>query len=317
MIKKNKTAFIFPGQGSQFVGMGKDLCEKYEIARDIFEKANKILGRNISKICFEGPEETLKATENTQSAIVSMSLCVYEVLKQKTNILPDFVAGHSLGEYCALYASNVLSFEDTLKLIEKRSFLMGQAASLTKGKMAAILGLESEKIVEILQLVKSGYVAVANYNTKEQTVITGENSAIDEACELLKSNGAKRAIVLNVSGAFHSKLMEQASIEFEKYIENVSFNNPKISIVTNVDGEIETSAEKIKEKMPKQISNSVYWVQSVEKMISQGVDTFVEVGPGKVLSAMIKKINSDVRIYNASDVSSLENVVKELEMIGV
>lgn len=306
-----KVAFIFPGQGAQSVGMGKDLYDNYEKAKEIFDKADEVLGRSISKICFEGPEEELKQTINTQPAILTTSLAALEVLKSNLNIEPAFVAGHSLGEYGALCEAGVISLEDTFKLIAKRAELMGQSKG---GSMAAVLGLDDVSVVECLKEASAvGYVAVANYNCPGQVVITGDENAIKAAEELLLASGAKRVITLAVSGAFHSEKMKGASEEFAKYLENFSLSDAKIPVVTNVDAKETVNAGDFKSKMPKQIYSSVFWTQSIQKMIENGVDTFIEIGPGKVLAGLNKKISSEVKTYNVYDEASLDACLQELK----
>ncbi len=318
-----KLAFIFPGQGSQSVGMGKDLYDNFEEAKAIFDKADDVLCRSISKICFEGPEEDLKQTTNTQPAILTTSIAALKAFEAQSGLKPDFVAGHSLGEYGALFTAGVLSLEDTFKLIEKRASLMGQTKG---GAMAAVLGLDDEVVKNTLAEVKdaiyvavcdtleeciqrekqSDYVAVANYNCPGQVVITGTEKGISKATKLLLAAGVKRVLPLAVSGAFHSELMKGASEEFAKYLADFSLNDAQVPVLTNVDANITTSAADFRLKMPQQIYSSVYWTQSVQKMIEQGVDTFVEIGPGKVLAGLVKKINADVKVYNIYDKTSLE-----------
>lgn len=307
-----KIAFIFPGQGSQSVGMGKDLYENFESAKNIFDEADKILGKSISTICFEGPDEDLKQTVNTQPAILTTSIAALETLKSKLSIKPEFVAGHSLGEYGALYQAGVLTLKNTLQLIQKRADAMSSAKG---GAMAAVLGLDDEKIVACLEEASSvGYVAVANYNCPGQVVITGESDALAKASELLSAAGAKRVMPLAVSGAFHSELMKGASQEFAKSLENVELNDASIKVITNVDAEITTKAEDFKSKMPQQIYSSVYWTQTIQKMVENGVDTFIEIGPGKVLAGLNKKINAEVKTYNVFDKASLEACVEAINL---
>lgn len=310
-----KVAFIFPGQGSQSVGMGKDLYDNFEAAKNIFDKADEILGKSISKICFEGPEEDLKQTVNTQPAILTTSIAALEALKTELKIQPEFVAGHSLGEYGALYEAGVLTLENTLKLIQKRADLMGQTKG---GAMAAVLGLDEEKLLACLtETSKEGYVSVANYNCPGQIVITGTEEGIKKASELLSAAGAKRVMPLAVSGAFHSELMKGASQEFAKFLDNFDLNNSNIPVITNVDAEITKLSADFKLKMPQQIYSSVYWTQSVQKMIQNGVDTFIEIGPGKVLAGLIKKINPEIKTYNVYDKASLEACISELNLQSV
>lgn len=300
-----KIAFVFPGQGSQSVGMGLDIYENFESAKDIYKKANEVLERSISKLCFEGPEEDLKQTQNTQPAILTTSIAILKAFEEVTKIKPDFVAGHSLGEYAALYEAEVLSLEDTFRLIQKRADAMSKVKG---GTMAAVLALSDDKVKEVLSNVKTGYVGVANYNCTGQVVITGEENAVKEASELLLEAGAKRVLPLAVSGAFHSQMMRGASEEFEKGMDGIKISDAKIPVLTNVDAEITTKADDFKIKMPKQIYSSVYWTQSIQKMIENGVDTFVELGNGKILAGLIKKINPDVKIYNIYNTETLNDV---------
>lgn len=309
-----KTALIFPGQGSQSIGMGKDLFENSQVSKNIFETADKVLNKNISKICFEGPEEDLKQTINTQPAILTTSIAALEALKENSNIKIDCVAGHSLGEYVAMYAAGALDLESVLQIIAKRAELMDSAASKTKGTMAAVLGLSQEKIEECLKsIVSAGIVSVANFNSPDQTVITGEIDAVNKAMEELKAAGAKRVIPLTVSGAFHSALMKDASVEFNSFVNQFEVNDAKIPVITNTDAKFTTNSEEFKEKMPTQIYSSVHWTQTIQNMIKNGVDTFIEVGPGKVLAGLNKKIDPNITTYNVYDTASLNATIEALK----
>ena len=312
-----KIAFLFPGQGSQSVGMGKDLYDNFENAKNVFDTADKVLSKNISTMCFEGPEDSLKQTINTQPSIVTMSIAAMEALKSELDITPSYTAGHSLGEYCAMYTSGVMSLENTLKAIQKRADLM----SATKGgSMAAVLNASEEQLKAGLEEgSKVGYVDVANYNSPAQVVITGAEDAVKAASDYMVANGVRRVVPLAVSGAFHSKFMENAGKEFAEFVSNLDLNNASIPVITNVDAEITTNSEDFRVKMPKQIYSSVHWTQTIEKMIAEGVDTFIEIGPGKVLAGLNRKISSDITTYNIFDKASLDATVSALkeELAGV
>jgi len=305
-----KIAFIFPGQGSQIVGMGKDLYDEYTVARDIFDKSNTILGVDIKNICFGGPEEILKQTINTQPAIVTTSVAILEVLKSLCDIKPSYLAGHSLGEYSAMYAGGVLTLEDTLLLIQKRACLMSNVAT---GMMAAVINASNEDIKDVLEEVsKTKYIDIANYNSPSQVVLTGDKDAIEEAGELFKNKGVKRYIQLAVSGAFHSKYMKDAGILFEEYLKDFTISDAEIPVITNVDAKITVNSEDFKQKMPRQICSSVYWTQTIQNMISHGVDTFVEIGPGRVLAGLNKKISDNIVTYNISNKETLDEFIKNI-----
>ena len=306
-----KIAFLFPGQGSQAVGMGKDLYESFDAAKNVFDTADKTLNKSITTLCFEGPDEDLKQTVNTQPSIVTMSIAALESLKSQLDINADYVAGHSLGEYCAMYAAGVMSLETTLKAIQKRADLMGQTKG---GAMAAVLNASEEALSESLKEASEvGYVDVANYNSPAQVVITGDEKAVAKAGELLLAKGARRVVPLAVSGAFHSKFMENAGQEFEKFVADLELNNAEIPVVTNVDAQPTTSAADFRIKMPKQIYSSVHWTQTIEKMAADGVEIFVEIGPGKVLAGLNKKIAPEAKVYNVFDKASLDAAVDALK----
>lgn len=290
-------AYIFPGQGAQFPGMGLDLYEKYPEARKLFEKANSILGFSITNIMFEGSAEDLKQTKVTQPAIFLHSVILSEIMGD--SFKPDMVAGHSLGEISALVANKTLDFEPALKLVYKRALAMQHACELQPSTMAAVLGLE-DPIVEAICAEVEGIVVAANYNCPGQLVISGDVKAVEEACELLKERGAKRALILPVGGAFHSPLMEPARKELAEAIEATVFNKPICPVYQNVNASAVTDPSEIKKNLMLQLTAPVRWTQSVQNMIKDGATHFIEVGPGKVLQGLVKKIDRTAETSSAS-----------------
>ncbi len=285
-------AYIFPGQGAQFEGMGKDLYDKYDLAKKRFKQANEILGFDISKIMFEGSAEELKQTRVTQPAIFLHSVITAELLGG--DFQPDMVAGHSLGEFSALVANKTLSFEDALRLVSKRAEAMQKATEMVDSTMAAILGLDDKTVEDVCRKIE-GIVAAANYNCPGQLVISGETEAVKRANEALLEAGAKRAVMLPVGGAFHSPLMEPAREELAKAIEETHFANPIAPIYQNVTAQAVNDPEEIKKNLMLQLIAPVRWTQSIEQMIADGADEFIEVGPGKVLLGLLRKINRNVK----------------------
>lgn len=287
-------AYVFPGQGAQFTGMGKDLYENSALAKELFEKANDILGFRITDIMFEGTAEELKETKVTQPAVFLHSVILAKVLDVK----PDMVAGHSLGEFSALVVNGALSFEDGLRLVSQRAMAMQKACEITPSTMAAVLNLD-DKIVEEICASIDGVVVPANYNCPGQLVISGEYKAVETACEKMKEAGAKRALILPVGGAFHSPMMKPAREELAAAIEATAFNNPTCPVYQNVTASAISNPDEIKQNLIAQLTGAVRWTQSVQQMIADGATSFTEVGPGKVLVGLINKINKEVETISA------------------
>lgn len=313
-----KIAFIFSGQGSQYIGMGKELYDNILICRETFDKARELLDFDIKELMFNGEKEKLDITENTQPAILATSIMAMKALEEK-GIRPDVVAGLSLGEYSALVAANALSFDEAIPLIRKRGKFMQEAVPVGIGSMAAIIGLDLNKIKLALDEASAiGIVEIANYNTHNQIVIGGEKEAVEKAMELCLEYGARRAIPLKVSGPFHTSLLESASIKLKEELDKTEFKKPEVRIISNVTANFIENNEEIKELLYKQVKSSVRWSESIDKMLDMGVDTFIELGPGKVLSGFIKEISREkglkVNIFNVEDIKSLN---KTLEGIGV
>jgi len=307
-----KIAFLFPGQGSQFPGMGKDLIEKYKVAKEIYQKVDKILNFPLSEICFNGTEEDLRQTKVTQPAIFVHSIVCYEILKIM-GIDAEAVAGHSLGEYSSLYCAGTFDFETGLNLVRIRGEAMAEASQKEKGTMAAIIGLNFDKVQEICNNLKSvGVINLANFNSPEQLVVSGSEEAVKKACEEAKAKGAKLAKLLVVSGAFHSPLMKSAETIMENALKEAKFETPKKIFVANVTGTIVEDTNSIKKYLKEQITSCVRWVDSIKTLINNGFDTFVEVGPGKVLSGLMKKIDNNVSIYHTSDFETISTLKNKL-----
>ena len=299
-----KIAFVFPGQGSQYVGMGKDIYEHYPVAKEVFQQASDALGYDVADLCFNGPVEELNRTFRTQPCILTVSSALNSVLKEK-DIQPSVVAGHSLGEYSALVAAEVLSFKDAVKLTEKRGRFMQEAVPEGKGLMAAILGLDRKKVDEICNSLTTGYAAAANYNCPGQIVIAGEKTAVEEAIEVCKSAGAKRAIALAVSVPSHCKLMTGASERLGELLGTIELKDPFIPLVNNADAKFLKTAEEIKPSLIRQLNSPLLWEDSIKAIYASGIDTFIEVGPGKVLTGLIKRIVPEAMILNFEDTKTL------------
>lgn len=309
-----KTAFVFPGQGSQKVGMMQDLYNEYQIVRDLFAKADEVLGYSIKEMCFAGPEEDLRKTANTQPAILTASVACYELLKER-GYTADIMGGHSLGEYSALVAAGALRFEDAVLLVHKRGAFMQEAVPLGEGAMAAILGLTRETVIDICAeiQVESGLVQAVNFNCPGQIVIAGEQTAVEKAAEAMKEAGAKRAVMLPVSAPFHSALMEPAAKKLKAELDKIVVSDTKVPVVANINGKLLTKASEIKESLVLQAASPVLWEDCINSMVEFGAEKFVEVGPGKVLCGFNRRINKQIKSSNIEDIESLEKAITFLK----
>ena len=312
-----KIAFVFPGQGAQYIGMGEDIYNNYDVAKDIIDKSNDILGFDLKSIIFEGTDEDIKKTEITQPSILMVSYAIAEVLREK-NIMPVAVAGLSLGEYAALVSANIINYEDALQLVRKRGILMEEAVPEGVGSMSAILGLSAESIEEVLKKYKEdGVIKIANYNCPGQLVISGEKELVEKASKELKESGAKRAVLLPVSGPFHTELLKSAGDKLREVIKKIELNSPDKDMYFNLTGNKHDN-ESIEDMLVNQVSSSVRWEDIIRNMIDDGINVFVEVGAGKTLTSFIKKISKDMKVdvetYNVENKEGVDKLIEKLSI---
>ena len=309
----SKIAFLFPGQGSQAPGMGRELIENFASAREVFEEADAALGFSLSKLCFEGPAEELQLTANTQPAILAVSVAAARVLEEK-GVRPDYVAGHSLGEYSALVTTGALKLSDALRLVRKRGEYMQEAVPVGQGAMAALLGLEAGVVDEICrEAAGDEVVSPANLNSPAQIVIAGHRDAVERAIKLAKARGARHAVLLHVSAPFHCSLMKPAAERLARDLDEVTILDPQVPLVNNADAAIIRSAEAVRDGLKRQVTSPVRWTDSMRLLRKEGVDLFIEVGPGKVLSGLMRQIDREARVWRAGDLDSLEEVAGALQ----
>ncbi|WP_160679678.1 ACP S-malonyltransferase [Clostridium sp. C8-1-8] len=311
-----KIALLFSGQGAQYVGMGKELYDNYDSAKRVFEKADEVLGISLREICFEGPETELNKTENTQPAILTTSIAALKVIEEK-GIKYDVVAGLSLGEYSAHVAAGTINFDDAVTLVKKRGSYMQEAVPLGVGAMSAVLGMDAEALNACVEESKEfGIVEVANYNCPGQIVIAGEKDAVEKCGVLLAEKGAKKVIPLTVSGPFHTSMMKPASEKLSVELDNVKLSQFNTPIISNVNAEYVNSSDEVKALLVNQVMSSVKWEESIRLMIKDGVDTFIEVGPGRALSGFLKKIDRSVNVFNVEDIKSLDKTIDGLSKLN-
>jgi [acyl-carrier-protein] S-malonyltransferase len=308
-----KWAFLFPGQGSQYVGMGKDLKQNFKVAADVFAEADEALHEDLSKLCFEGPEDDLKLTRNTQPAILTVSIAALRVLQQETGLVPAMTAGHSLGEYSALVASGALQFTDAVAIVRKRGTFMQEAVPVGVGGMAAVLGMETEVLEQICKESAEGQaVSPANYNCPGQIVISGHMEAVKRAAARAEAAGAKKVVMLPVSAPFHSSLMKPAAEKLGKALEPITVHDLKIPVLSNVEADFYPSKNDVKRLLTEQVDHPVRWIEEMEKMVREGVDKCVEIGPGKVLNGLVRKISRETAMQSIENPDSIKDFVASL-----
>ncbi|SMC26232.1 [acyl-carrier-protein] S-malonyltransferase [Clostridium acidisoli DSM 12555] len=308
-----KIAFLFSGQGAQYVGMGKELFENCKVSRETFEEADDVLGFKISKLCFEGSKEELDKTENTQPAILATSIAALKALEEN-GIKADLAAGLSLGEYTALVYSGIFKFSDAVKLVKKRGKFMQEAVPMGEGAMAAVIGLDGDKVKDVCKKASEfGIIEPSNFNCPGQIAVAGEVLAVEKAIDIAKEAGARKVVMLQVSGPFHTSMLKPASDKLKTELEQVEINDFNVPVITNVTGDYIKSKDDVKQLLQKQVMSSVLWEDTIKRMIADGVDTFVEIGPGKTLSGFVKKVDRSLRIFNVEDLNSLNKCVEGLK----